>query len=281
MTSKLLNYSLLDEVNDEDDSQFLEEVPLSLIENSIVTQFNEPLEYRKKDYIKEFITKYNYSKENEYTKDLGIIDELRDDFLSFIINIFHDKLDIGLDAVADMGEDEQFDLIHHVYKYFIKGIKKNFVAIVCNEIKENKPDIVATLEKRKDVTYLTFKSEIDNEEDSLTLSNLNIVVDLIFNKIINEYDVDVFFKMSDTGEVNLSKEYIKSKYKVGEITGNFIDKYIKMADDPFFKTEIEAKVRNYILKKYPNRARNTEYLDEEDVEESTEDSKVEKEDSKN
>ena len=43
---------------DIDDELFLTDVPLNVIENSLSTQFDDPLEYRKNDYVQSFITKY-------------------------------------------------------------------------------------------------------------------------------------------------------------------------------------------------------------------------------
>ena len=43
-----------------DDELFLSEVPLELLEQSLEVQFNNPIEYRKRDYIQSFITKYEF-----------------------------------------------------------------------------------------------------------------------------------------------------------------------------------------------------------------------------
>ena len=37
------------------------------------------------------------------------------------------------------------------------------------------------------------------------------------------------------------------------ITGNFLESYVDMVDDSDFIMEIQSKVRNKILKKYPKR----------------------------
>ena len=53
---------------DLDDELFLSEVPVELLQSSLDTQFQEPIEYRKKDYIQSFIMKYQFSKDNMYRK---------------------------------------------------------------------------------------------------------------------------------------------------------------------------------------------------------------------
>ena len=52
-----------------------------------------------------------------------------------------------------------------------------------------------------------------------------------------------------------------------KVTGNFIDKYIDMIDDDF-KSEIQSKIRNKILRNYPTRVTKKESLqtDEDDIE---------------
>ena len=66
---------------DLEDELFLSEVPTEIIQSSIKTQFEEPLEYRKKDYIQSFITKYEFSKENLLEDDVIMLDIYRDKFL--------------------------------------------------------------------------------------------------------------------------------------------------------------------------------------------------------
>ena len=61
----------------------------------------------------------------------------------------------------------------------------------------------------------------------------------------------------------LELEYVQSAYNDFELTGNFIEKYLDMIDDDFL-TEIQSKMRNKILKKYPKRVRNMEMVEEDD-----------------
>ena len=44
-------------------------------------------------------------------------------------------------------------------------------------------------------------------------------------------------------------------YNNFELTGNFIEKYVSMINETFLM-EIQSKMRNRILKKYPKRVRN-------------------------
>ena len=70
---------------------FLSEVPVSLMKENIIAQFEDPLEFRKKDHITTFISMYRYSKENVDAyedEELDSIIELRDDFYAFMRRMF-------------------------------------------------------------------------------------------------------------------------------------------------------------------------------------------------
>ena len=256
MSDSILKSPLDYDMMEEDDSVFLNAIPLSILKDSIETQFNEPFEYRKKDYIMEYIKKYNYSKEyqNEVDEELEPLEVLHDEFITFIARIFDKYLDIGFVNLLDESVESQCDIIHMTYKYFIKNIKKNFTLIIKNEIEYNKDEIVRDIDRKKDVTYRAFKREIEDEDYVLILSNLDVVVEKIIDKIINEYTVDKFLEMTDPGEYDPNYEFVKKAYNASDnlLVGNFIEKYCKMID-PIFMIDIESKVRNYILKKFPDR----------------------------
>ena len=269
----ILNFPLLED-DIEEDEDFLSEVPLSIIENSIENQFDDPLEYRKKDYINEFILKYDYMKQNENDYEDGTLDEFHDEFISFIKNIYDEKLDLGFPDLDDTGEDDQHELIHFVYKFFIRYIKKNFVTIICNEIDQNKSELADLFDKRKDITYNTFKEEIGDEEYASIISNMDDIIHSILNKITNEYDVDKFFEMCDYGEVSTDREYIINAFNDFKITGNFIEKYTNMVrHNEFVIVDIETKVRSHILKNFPIRRMETQDQTENDTEDESSEEK--------
>ena len=66
--------------------------------------------------------------------------------------------------------------------------------------------------------------------------------------------------------VILETEFVSDKYDLIDITGNFVPQYVNMVDSEF-KVEIESKVRNKILKKYPDR-KGMKDFDNDDVESS-------------
>lgn len=253
-----LNFPLIDDTDDTDED-FMSEVPLSIIENSIENQFDDPLEYRKKDYISDFISKYNYMKQNELDIDEGNIDNFHDDFMRFITNIYEEKLDLAFPDIDNMSDDDQHELIHLAYVFFIRKIKKNFVTIICKELDDHKSELAENLDRRKDITYNTFKEEIGDEEYASIISNLGSVIETILRKINKEYDVDKFFEMCDYGEVSVEREAIIEAFDNFSITGNFIPKYTDMVmNNEFFIIDIETKIRSHILKNFPIRKVDTD-----------------------
>lgn len=247
---------------DIDDEEFLSSVPIDILESGVVEQFNDPLEYRKKDYIQSFITKYEYSQDNMMEDDITVIEAIHDRFLIFIKNLFFERLNVGFVDLGDMGEEDQNELIHLVYRFFIKHIKKNFVNVVYNYINENQKEISEKYEKKKDVTSITFKGELSDEYDVLVLTNLGPIIDDVLDSVRAEADVEKFLELCNGKGTCLELEYVKHAYSEAAITGNFVEKYIDMVNE-LFKIEIQSKIRSRILKKYPTRTKQNIELDEE------------------
>lgn len=246
---KMIFSDYIYEPTDIDDEVFLSDIPLEIIKKSIETQFDDPLEYKKKDYVNSFITKYEFSRDNLNGDELESLDEIHDKFIGFMMNIFNSYLDIGFNDLDTMEEDEQHEVIHLTYRFFIKNIKKNFVTLITNYIEKNKEELCENAVHKKDVTTMTFKAEIDNEDDIIILSNLGNVISYILSI---DFGVDEFLDLCINDSHCLETEFVKKKYDDFTIVGNFVEKYIKMVDSNF-RIELESKVRNRILKKYPIR----------------------------
>lgn len=260
--------------SDLDDELFLSDIPLDVLTSSIRSQFDEPLEYRKKDYVQSFITKYEYTlSEFEGSEELDI-ETYHDLFISFMCNIMNEYLNIGFVDIDNKPEEYQHEIIHLTYRFFIKNIKKNFVTAVINYIESHKDDILMSVTKRKDVTALNFKTEIDNEFDIMVLANLSYIINDTLEEIRTLFDVDDFFELCKSDEYVLELEYVKKGFEDMEITGNFIEKYTDMIDDTF-RTELESKIRNIILRKYSKRSAKVDLkkkAEEESPEESSDES---------
>lgn len=235
-----------------DDELFLSSVPLEILINSLDTQFADPLEWRKKDYVQSFITKYEFSKENMLEDDQEFLDVYYDQFMSHLFELFDEYLDISIVSPENKGDEELNDLVHLTYRFFIKNIKKNFVNIIINYIKENEETLTNRYEDKKDVTTLTFRAEIDNEYDILILANMKSVINDILLDLSEFETVEEFFRLCEGDELSAELECVKNAYEDFEITGNFINRYIEMVDEDF-RSDIQSKVRNSILKKYGKR----------------------------
>lgn len=262
-----VNNIFYDESDEIENELFLSAIPLNLLEEAIKSQFNDPLEYRKTDYVKSFINKYEFSVKNMYEYDQAELDSLQTDFIEFMEKMFYNYLQIGIDNIDDYNEDNQHALIHFTYKFFINDIKKNFVNIVCNIIDTKKDEITSICDKKKDVIYLNFKSEINDEYDVMVLSNLATIVNYVLSL---DYTIDEFFDLCESNNNNsqLDLHYVRDKFDSFVLTGNFVPLYKKMINKDF-KNEIESKVRNKILKKYPKRKSEIKNnIEEETIDES-------------
>lgn len=239
--------------SDLDDEMFISEVPIELLKELIMSQFNDPLEDCKHDYMQSFITKYNFTKDNMIDDDVFLLDNLRDGFIAFLERTFQEKLSVGFDTLDQLNEEDQHEILHLTYRFFIKNIKKNFTNLILNFLDSNKNDILSKYKINKDITSLTFKEEeILDEYDLTVLSNLNSIIEFILSEVRECNDVDKFFDLIRGDEMITEVEYVDSKFENLEITGNFIPSYIDMVDS-YFISELYGRVRNRILKKYPYR----------------------------
>lgn len=240
--------------NDITSDIFLSEIPLSLMKENVLSQFKDPLANKKKDHLTTFITMYQRTKEvleeNDDEDEVDNIVELRDDFYSFVLGLFESFLGLGVDNFEGMSEEDQDDLIHYTYRFFIINIKRNFVSYVLNFLNDNRHRFeVEAQEERNDVTALSLKKYISDEVDLYILSNLSQIIDDILHQDI---DVDEFFSNCDTEDMTLETTFVKSMFDKFILTGNFVPYYIEMLDNDFI-SEIETKVRNKIVKKYKKK----------------------------
>lgn len=235
--------------NEINSDTFLSEVPVSLMKENIISQFEDPLEYRKKDHITTFINMYRFSESNADVyedEELDSIIELRDDFYAFMREMFMNYLGVGFNDFDDMSKEDQDNLIHYTYRFFLINIKKNFVNLILNYIEKNREKYGYDDEKKKDVTTISLRKEIDDPVDIYILSNLTEIINSILYD--EEISVDDFLENCDN-EASLETRFVKENYDNFILTGNFIPLYIEMLNIDF-NVEIESKVRNKILKKY-------------------------------
>jgi len=232
-----------------DDEIFLSDVPLSLLKTSLKKQFDDPWEYKKRDYIQSFVDNYNYKKDNMTEDDTEDLELLHDQFVSYVVKLFSTYLGVGFPTIEDMDDDSQHELLEITYRFFINNVKKNIVTFVYNYIDQNKTELSEVLPKKKDITTMNFKGEIPDDDIVVILSNLSDVITHIFSQ---EYNVDEFLELCEKDSTCAETEFVKDKYNSFDITGNFIENYFQMISE-YDKVEIESSVRRKILKRFPQR----------------------------
>lgn len=234
------------EPNEVDDEIFLSEAPLSLMKENIRSQFEDPTENHKNDFVQTFLNKYIYTKKNELEEEDMTTEELHDEFIGFMRDTFKEFLGIGIPQLEDKPNDQQEEIIHVIYRYFIIGIKKNFVRVILNYIEQNKDSLYNVIPLKKEIAYNSYKNIIQDEKDLCIITNISTTVDYILH---NNLTIDNFFDYSNSDSKNYEGSYLDTAFDDCVVTGNFVEKYIDMIDDELL-IEIECKVKNKLLKPY-------------------------------
>ena len=241
------------DASDLDGEIFLSEAPLVLLMQAIETQFEDPVEYRRKDYVQSFITKYEFCV--NHIDDMDYPEEFRDEletyyreFTQFMEETLSREYGVAFPELEDLPVDEALELIHLTYRFFIKGIKKNFVRVGEWYLQENWEELVAQLPDRKDITSANMKNRIDDPDTIAILSNMNIVVQEFLTANIS---LEEFLNACDDGDY-MEAEFVSDQYDAFQITGDFVPQYQKVALKEL-QHWLEARLRQRILKKYPKR----------------------------
>ncbi len=229
-----------------EDSTFLSQVPVALLEQNILMQFGNPDNFRM-DYISSFINQFNYSKELvEDDDENDTLLSYHDNFIDFMEETFMNRLGIGINNLKEMSREEQQDLVHFTYRFFIINMKNNFFNLFYNYINENKEFFIENATRRKDITTQAFKKEID-EDDATILANLSDIMNYIVHDV--KLDVDDFLRLCEGDEPSTELTLVTEYYEDFILTGNFTEKYCNMIRIPM-RIKIEGEIRNRILKKY-------------------------------
>ena len=230
-----------------DEDVMLSELPLSIIKDSIKEQFEDPAKYGINDFVQTFETRYVITKQNMDEENEEEIISLYEQFISFMRDIFKDKLSLGFPYLEDMSETEQIELIHYVYRFFIINMKKNYRTFIYNYIIEHKKELAEMLPHKKDVTTNTLKDVVTDEDEITIMASITECVDYIL--YYSDISVDDFLRLSRGNDANLENDFINDKYDDFNINGNFVEMYPHLIDR-VTKTEIEASIRIMMLQKY-------------------------------
>ena len=232
---------------EEDTEVMLSELPLSIIKDSIKQQFDDPAKYGTNDFVQTFETRYVITKENMDEENEEEINSLYIQFISFMRDIFKDKLSLGFPYLEDMSEEEQIELIHYTYRFFILNMKKNYLTFIFNYINEHKKELADALPKKKDVSTNTLKTVVTDEDEVTIMASIRECIDIILKD--ESITVDDFMRLSRGNDADLENDFINDKYDDFNINGNFVEQY-KYLIDNVTRTEIESQVVIMMLQKY-------------------------------
>ena len=239
----------------EDSDSFLSEVPVNLLKESLINQFNSPSKYNSVDVVKAFIQNYKYTKaqaeEDEVEYDLVDAEKTRSEFIGFLVMLFKERFGIGMPNIGDASEDDQDELLHFTYRFFIINIKKNFVSVLFNYVVNHADELKNIGGRAKDISTIAYKKELDEPYIQI-ISNLGDIISHIFEVIKNEFTVDEFLNYCDMTIPCLETQLVSSAFDEDRLTGNFIEKYMD-AVSKTLRFDIEVKVRNLLFNQFRKR----------------------------
>jgi hypothetical protein len=229
----------------------LTDTALQLIKESIENQFKNPIGYAKVDFVSQFIQRYRLTlteisddfddDENTQTKNMHT------SFISFMERTLKEKLNIGIVDLEDMSEEDQEQMIHYLYRFFIININQNMFNYVYHYIKEHLSEIVATLPDIKTVSSRRMEEVVDNPDIIKVCTWMSKVIEIALTD--ENIFVDDFFALCRSKEYDLEREFIIEKYDNDEVTGNFVEPYRKMLPEPTL-IELETEIIGKLTKKY-------------------------------
>ena len=237
---------------DENAEIFLSEEPLKLFEQHIRSQFTRPLEITI-DYFGNFLDTYNYSQSQIVDEeDMLTLNTLRDQMFQFMLNIFSKRLGVEFIDFDLKEEDDQLDLLHMAYRFFIINIKHNFASFCLNELKDHRDKYLEMTKPLSEDTIgvTSMRKAGITDEDIKFIISLYDLVDYIVNE--STLDIDEFILNCDYETPRLETELMYDWVKENDITGNFYPNYKTLVDSSL-KKEIEFIIRREILSKYEGK----------------------------
>lgn len=236
---------------------FLSDVPMDLMQENIADQFDDPLEYGT-DYISVFIDKYDLSREEIGDEGKDQLEEIRNQMFSFILKQFQDHYNIGIPEFEDLPMEDQNKIVMSLYRFFVLNIKKTLSRLVINYISKHGDELIDIGNRKKSVTYLSMRKEIDDPVALSVLSDISAVIDVIAD---SDMDVDEFLELAKYDNNSIEVEVIQDAYEEFKVTGNFTSACFDLLSFDL-RQEIESKVRNKLMKKYAKRAKDVDPQDE-------------------
>nr|DAI13603.1 MAG TPA: hypothetical protein [Caudoviricetes sp.] len=227
---------------------FLTDEPMRLLLQQIKTQFENPSNNNKIDYVDSFINSYRASVDQiETDDDENDLDRLIREFMSKMMEFFRAYLDVEFVDASNLDYSTLLDRIHMTYRYFILNIKHNFSAYCGNILDRNMDKYVNMLESTNNLTESNYKVNLSDENLSIILSNMYTIIDDIISSMNGS--IDEFIRYSDYNNPRLETQIVDDLFDNFQLVGNFLEKY-SMCVDTGLKKEIELKLKKELLHRY-------------------------------
>jgi hypothetical protein len=234
-----------------EDETTLTDTSLQLIKESIENQFKNPIGYAKVDFVSQFIQRYRLTlteiSDDFNESETAEVKNMHTNFISFMERTLKEKLNIGIVDLEDMGEEDQEQIIHYLYRFFIININQNMFNYVYHYIKEHLDAIVEVLPEIKTVSSKRMEEVVDDPSIIKICTWMSKVIDIALHD--ENIFVDDFFTLCRSKEYDLEREFIIEKYDNDEVTGNFVDNYRTMLPEPTL-IELETELIAKFTKKY-------------------------------
>lgn len=241
-----------DFINGFDIERILGDLPIDIIKENIKSQISDPLTFMTNhcDQVYETL--------DEAMNEIGHIDEyreelqeLRDDFSSFLVT----ELDTGLCLGIDINNLQTYEIEEvgkNAYEFFVVNLRENITNFLKNYIctnKTNLADLFSDEYKRKDVTTSNMRKLTKNKEDVVILSN---IISVLYYILDLDIDPEDFMEMSvEPGEY--VGENVKTYVREFKIANNFVSyifneiKYNHNDSIDEFASEICLELQNNLV----------------------------------
>ena len=208
-------------VNELDFERVMDDLPMEIIKENIVTQISDPLTFMTNqceqvyDTINEAYDEVGQVEEFKYR-----LDEEKDKFTLFLIEELNNKFNLGID-INGMSNMELHEIAINCYTFFVCDLKENLTNFLLNYIYNNKSslcDLFVDGYKRKDVTTTNMKRLTKNKEDVVIMSN---IISVIYHILELDHQPEDFMELAvEPGEY--IGENIKEAVYAFKLSGNFV-----------------------------------------------------------
>lgn len=228
----------------------LAELPFDLIKENILEQIKDPMSSNI-NYMTVIIEKCDVCKEM-LADDEDSITQINNALQKFVIDILYaidERFDLGLDLNELATSNTLIEIGQVIYKYFIIRYKKNIAKYITNYIKYHKAELVDYYSDKikKDVTTLSHKKHVKDQDDLVIVSNLPSIISYIVTLDIDSYEfVDLSSRKS-----NYNVNVIKGLISANRLVGNFTRKYLDLSldDHDYLIDEIQTDIKVKLIAK--------------------------------